>query len=332
MAYGATFDRHRSRVTLHSHAELLVQAAGAPGRVSEAPFKPEVDELRAALGVGKQEHLECWLLLDRSGSVLFDRDEPHQLDLASHFARFDSERDRVGILGFCGFGDYVSLFEFKTPLNEADRAMVLISDCGGGGTPTAEAVTHAARMLRSSAAEHKLVVVVTDAPANDTLECAQAIRAANSEGVRVVGALKPESRHQHPGGDDRAFMAEQFGSDWFEVESYTQTPRALLAHLSATAGPDRPKVPVPGPVAKRQVAVGHQGQVAVGSERLLAIAAEALLALGDEAASELSERMLDASDAQLRAIAHYLRMRREQQLQTHGDELLAAALKAAGLR
>ena len=84
------------------------------------------------------------------------------------------------------FWDYVNLFEFKTPLKQADRAMLLIADCGGGGTPTAEAVTHAARMLRLSAAEHKLVVVVTDAPANDTAHCAQAARAATSEGVRVM--------------------------------------------------------------------------------------------------------------------------------------------------
>jgi len=55
------------------------------------------------------------------------------------------------------------------------------------------------------------------------------------------------------------------------------------------------------------------------------------LALGDEVAYELSERTLDASDPKLRAVAHYLRMRREQ-LHTHGDELLAAALKAAGSR
>ena len=60
-------------------------------------------------------------------------------------------------------------------------------------------------------------------------------------------------------------------------------------------------------------------------------AAEALLALGDEAAYELPERTHDASDPQLRAVAHYVRMRREQ-LHTHGDELLAEALKAAGSR
>ena len=105
----------------------------------EERFEPGVDELRAALGVGEEERLECWLLLDRSGSVLFDRDELQEVDLAWHFASFDSERDRIGILGFCGFGDYVTLFEFKTPLKEADRAMLLMANSGGGGTPTAEA-------------------------------------------------------------------------------------------------------------------------------------------------------------------------------------------------
>ena len=92
------------------------------------------------------------------------------MGLAWHFASFDSERERIGILGSCGFGDYVNLFEFKTPLKEADRAMLLIANSGGGSTPTSEAVTHAARMLRSSVAGHKLVVVVTDAPANDTTQ------------------------------------------------------------------------------------------------------------------------------------------------------------------
>ena len=281
---------------------------------------PGVDELRVALGVGEEERLECWLLVDRSGSVLFDRDELQQVALAWHFASFDSERDRIGILGFCGFGDYVSLFEFKTPLTAADRAIPLIADCGGGGTPTGEAISHAARMLRSSASEHRLVVVVTDAPANDPGECARAVGAATSEGVRVIGALKPESRHQRPGVNDTAFMHEQFGSDWFEVETYTQVPQALLAHLVGMPGP------APRRAHKRPSAPA--GQLPVGQERLVATAADALLALGDAAAYELSERMLDASDPQLRAVAHYLRMRREQ-LHTHGDELLAAALKAA---
>jgi Mg-chelatase subunit ChlD len=323
MAYRATLERSRRRVILHSHAELYVQAADAPGQVSEERFKPGVDELRAALGVGEEERLECWVLIDRSGSVLFDRDELQQVALAWHFASFDSERDRIGILGFCGFGDYVNLFEFKTPLKDADRAMLLIAECGGGGTPTAEAVTHAARMLRSSAAEHKLVVVVTDAPANDTAQCAQAARAATSEGVRVIGALKPENRHQRLGANGSAFMAEQFGSDWFEVESYTRTPHALLEYLARMPGPGPREAHVRHPAPERRVPAGH--------ERLVAAAAEALLALGDEAADELSERTLDASDPQLRAVAHYLRMRREQ-LHTHGDQLLANALRAAGAR
>ena len=194
MAY---LEHRRRRVSLHSHAELYVQAADARGQVSEERFEPGVDELRAALGVGKEERLECWLLIDRSGSVLFDRDELQQVAVAWHFASFDSERDRIGILGFCGFGDYVNLFEFKTGF----RAPI------------------------------------------------------------------------------------------------TRTPSLVAAR-------------------------------AAWDERLVAAAAEALLALGDEAAHELSERTLDASDPQLRAVAHYLRMRREQ-LHTHGDELLAAALKAA---
>ena len=97
-------EHRRPSVSLHSHAELYVQAADAHGQVSGERFKPGVDELRAALGVGKEERLECWLLIDRSGSVLFDRDEPQQVALAWHFASFDSERDRIGILGFCGLG------------------------------------------------------------------------------------------------------------------------------------------------------------------------------------------------------------------------------------
>lgn len=314
MSRTGTLDHNRSRVTLHSHAELHVQAADARGQVSKERFKPGVEELRAALGVGEEERLECWLLLDRSGSVLFDRDELQEVDLAWHFASFDSERDRIGILGFCGYGDYVNLFEFKVPLKEADRAMLLIASSGGGGTPTAEAVSHAAGMLRSSAAEHKLVVVVTDAPANDTAQCAEAVRAATSEGVRVIGALKPESRHEHPGANNSAFMAEQFGSDWFEVESFTQTLRALLEHLAAMPGS--------GPREARVAHPGSERRVPAEPERLISAAAEAFLALGDEAAYQLSERALDASDPQLRAVAHYLRLRREQ-LHTNGDELLS---------
>jgi len=175
-------------------------------------------------------------------------------------------------------------------------------------------------MLRSSAAEHKLVVVVTDAPANDAAECARAVRAANGEGVRVIGVLKPESRHQHPGASYSAFMAEQFGTDWFEVDSFTEAPRALLVHLATMPGngqaPLRELAPTPNDRA--------------GDERLIATAADALLALGDEAAFEVSERTLDASDPQLRTLAHYVRMRREQ-LHMHGDELFATALKAAGV-
>ncbi len=323
MSNGTTLEHGRSRVTLHSHAELLVQAADVRSQVSGERFVPGVEKLRAALGVGGDERLECWLLLDRSGSVLFDRDELQEVDLAWHFASFDSECDRIGILGFCGFGDYVDLFEFKTPLKEADRAMLLIADSGGGGTPTAEAVTHAVRMVRASTAEHKLVVVVTDAPANDAAQCARAVRAASAEGVRVIGVLKPESRHQHSGASHSAFMAEQFDSDWFEVESFTQTPHALLEHLAAVPGPGRRESRESRPVSERRVADGH--------EQTVSAAAEALLALGDEAAIELSQRTLEASDPQLRALAHYLRLRREQ-LHTHGDELMAAALEAAGLR
>ena len=126
-------EHRRPGVSLHSHAELYVQAADAHGQVSEERIKPGVDELCAALGVGEEERLECWLLIDRSGSVLFDRDELQQVALGWHFASFDSERDRIGILGFCGFGDYVELFEFKTPLKKADRAMLLMADCGGRG-------------------------------------------------------------------------------------------------------------------------------------------------------------------------------------------------------
>jgi len=260
--------------------------------MSEERFKPGVDELRGAFGVGEEERLECWLLIDRSGSVLFDRDEPQQVALAWHFAGFDSELDRVGILGFCGFGDYVNLFEFKTPLKGADRAMLLLPDSGGGGTPTAEAVEYAARMLRASAAEHKLVVAVTDAPANDASACAEAVRAAAADGVRVIGVLKPEDRHEHPGADHSAFMDEQFGSDWFEVQSYTQTPQMLLAHLARTLAP-----------ALRARRSARELPVPVGQERLVAVAGEAVLALGEAAADELSERTLNASDEGLRVLA-----------------------------
>jgi von Willebrand factor type A domain len=320
MSYGAASEDGGPRVTLHSHAELRVLAGAARGRVPEEGFVPGVDELRAALGVGEAERLECWLLVDRSGSVLFDRDELQQVTLAWHFGSFDSELDRVGIVGFSGFGDYVNLYEFKTPLNRADRALLLVTDCGGGGTPTAEAVAYAAKMLRSSAAEHKLVVVVTDAPANDAAECARAVRAATSDGVRVIGVLKPESRHQHSGASDSAFMAEQFGADWFEVDSFTQTPDALLEHLATMPGS--------GQAPLRELAPTPHDRA--GDERLIATAADALLALGDEAAYELSERTLDALDPQLRTLAHYVRMRREQ-LHMHGDELLVTALKAAGV-
>lgn len=325
MGYSTISGDRPPRVTLHSQAELRVLAADVGGQIPEERFRPGVDELRVALGVGEDETLECWLLVDRSGSVLFDRDELQQVTLAWHFTSFDSERDRIGILGFSGFGDYVNLFEFKTPLNRADRAMLLVADCGGGGTPTAEAVTYATRMLQSSPAEHKLVVVVTDAPANDTAQCAQAVREAIGEGVRVVGVLKPESRHQHPGASDSAFMAEQFGTDWLEVDSYTQTPHALLEHLA--------NMPGPGPSEQRQ-RLRHQASephFPGHDDRLIATAADALLALGDKAADEFSERTLDASDPQLRTLAHYLRMRRDE-LHRHGNELLAAALKAAGAR
>jgi Mg-chelatase subunit ChlD len=320
MTHIATTEERRSRVTLHSHAELCVLAADARGKMRHRErFKPGVDELRAALGVGEEQRLECWLLVDRSGSVLFDRDELQQVTLAWHFASFDSQRDRVGILGFSGFGDYVNLFEFKTPLGQADRAMLLVGECGGGGTPTAEAVTYAATMARSSDAEHKLVVVVTDAPANDPAQCAQAVRAATRGGVRVIGVLKPESRHQRLGADHRAFMADQFGTDWFEVDSYTQAAGALLKHLANTPG-HGPSRTSEGPSSEPQPPAGHA--------RLIAAAAEALLALGDETAYEFSERALDASDPQLRTLAHYLRMRGDE-LHRHGDELLVAAFKAA---
>ena len=323
MGYSAISEDRPPRVTLHSHAELRVLAADASGQMPEERFRPEVGELRVALGFDEAETLECWLLVDRSGSVLFDRDELQQVQLAWHFASFESERDRVGILGFSGFGDYVNLFEFKTPLNRADRAMMLVTDCGGGGTPTAEAITYANRMLQSSPAEHKLVVVVTDAPANDAAQCAQAVREATGEGVRVIGVLKPESRHQHPGTNDSAFMAEQFGTDWLEVDSYTQTPHALLEHLA--------NMPGPGPSEQRLRHPASEPHFPGQDDRLIATAADALLALGDKAANEFSERTFDASDPQLRTLAHYLPMRRDE-LRTHGDELLAAALKAAGAR
>ena len=323
MGYSAFSEDRRPRVTLHSQAELRVLAADAGGQMPEERFRPGVGELRGALGVGEDDTLECWLLVDRSGSVLFDRDELQQVQLAWHFASFDSERDRIGILGFSGFGDYVNLFEFKTPLNRADRALLLVADCGGGGTPTAEAITYATRMLKSSPAEHKLVVAVTDAPANDTKQCAHAVRGAAGEGVRVIGVLKPESRHQHPGANDSGFMAEQFGTDWLKVDSYTQTPHALLEHLT--------NMPGPGPSEQRLRQPTSEPHFPGHDDRLIATAADALLALGDKAADEFSERTLDASDPQLRTLAHYLRMRRDE-LHTHGDEVLAAALKAAGAR
>ncbi len=323
MGFSAISEGRPSRVTLHSHAELSVLAADAGGQMPGERFRPGVDELRVALGVGDDETVECWLLVDRSGSVLFDRDELQQVNLAWHFASFDSERDRIGILGFSGFGDYVNLFEFKTPLNRADRAMLLLADCGGGGTPTAEAIAYAARMLESSPAEHKLVVVVTDAPANDTGRCAQAVREAAGGGVRVIGVLKPESRHQRPGANDSVFMVEQFGTDWLEVDSYTQTPHALLEYLAKMPGPGLSERHLRHPASEPHFP-GHDN-------RLIAAAADALLALGDKPADEFSERTLDASDPQLRTLAHYPRMRREE-LHTHGDELLAAALKAAGAR
>ena len=90
-------------------------------------------------------------------------------------------------------------------------------------------------------------------------------------------------------------------------------------------------MPGPGPREARLRHPASERQVRAGHERLVAATAEALLARGDEAAYEFSERTLDASDPQLRDVAQYLRMRREQ-LHAHGDELLAAALKAAGSR
>ena len=289
MGYSAISEDRPRRVTLHSHAELRVLAADAGGQMPEERFRPGVDELRVALGVGEDETLECWLLVDRSGSVLFDRDELQQVNLARHFASFDSERDRIGILGFSGFGDYVNLFEFKTPLNRADRAMLLVADCGGGGTPTAEAITYATTMLQSSPAEHKLVVVVTDAPANDTAQCAQAVREATGEGVRVIGVLKPESRHQHPGANDSAFMAEQFGTDWLEVDSYTETTQALLEHLASMPGPGLSEQHLRPPASEPHFP-GHD-------DLLIATAADALLALGDETADEFSQRAAAALSA-----------------------------------
>jgi len=323
MAYSAISEDRPSRVTLHSHAELCVLADRAAVQMPNECFKPGVNELRVALGVGEDETFECWLLIDRSGSVLFDRDELQQVELAWHFASFDSEYDRIGILGFSGFGDYVNLFEFKTPLNKADQALLLVADCGGGGTPTAEAITYAARVLETSPAERRLVVVVTDAPANDTERCARAVREAIGGGVRVIGVLKPESRHQHPDGNDSAFMADQFGTDWLQVDSYTQTPQALVEHLANAPRPGLSEPCVHHPASEAHIP-GHES-------RLIAMAAEALLALGDNAVDEFSERMRDASDPQLRTLAHYLRMRREE-LRRRGDELLTAALKAAGAR
>ncbi len=320
MGHMAPSENPRARVTLHSHSELGVLAAGVDSHVHDERFTPGVDELRAALGVGDQQRLECWLLVDRSGSVLFDRDEGQQVTLAWHFASFDSDRDRIGILGFSGFGAYINLFEFKTPLGRGDQALQLVADCGGGGTPTAEAVTYAARMLSSSAAEVKLVIVVTNAPANDTARCARAVDAARSRGMRVIGVLKPESRHEHPDADHSAFMTEQFGTDWFQVDSYTEIPKALTHHLATATGPGSNRTPAHLAAAEPRVPAEY--------DRVMAAAADALLALGDEAAREFSERTLDALNPELRTLAHYVRMRLEY-LHIHGDEAFAAARQAA---
>ena len=325
MGYSTISEDRPPRVTLHSQAELRVLAADVGGQMPEERFRPGVDELRVALGVGEDETLECWLLVDRSGSVLFDRDELQQVTLAWHFASFDSERDRIGILGFSGFGDYVNLFEFKTPLNRADRAMLLVADCGGGGTPTAEAVTYATRMLQSSRrgaqaggrghrrSGKRHHTMRSRSTRGDRRRGAGGRRAETGESPPASG----RKRQRIHGGAVRHRLARG---------RFLHTDPACAARASgehAGAWPQRATPRLRHPASETH----FPGQ----DDRLIATAADALLALGDKAADEFSERTLDASDPQLRTLAHYLRMRREE-LHTHGDELLAAALKAAGAR
>ncbi|MGZ6563842.1 MAG: hypothetical protein ACXVH1_30510, partial [Solirubrobacteraceae bacterium] len=72
--------------TVRSHAQLLVEAGKHQGLTyEEQDFgEPDRRKLRDALGLGSGETLELWLLADRSGSVMFDRDEIRQVQMADH--------------------------------------------------------------------------------------------------------------------------------------------------------------------------------------------------------------------------------------------------------
>jgi hypothetical protein len=300
--------------TVISHAQLHVEAAKLQGlSYEEQDYDPDRRQLRDALGVGSADTLELWLLADRSGSVMFDRDEIRQVAMADHFASFQERDTHVGILGFYGFEDYVELYEFKLPHRERDRAMLLFRNCGGGGTPTAEAVRYAADRLRDSEAKRKLIVVATDAPANDLEECRRAVSDAHRDGIRVIGALKPDDREV-----SAEFMVEQFGTDWFQVDSYSEVPRSLIEHLRAVVADESQVLAMA--VAGRDVRL-----VAAHAHRVAA-AAEAVLALGHDAAGEFYARNRNACDDELRLCAHYVNLRRAQLADDEGDKLLKAAL------
>jgi hypothetical protein len=318
----AMVDRHVNHQdpapTVRSHAQLLVEAGKHQSLTyEEQDFgEPDRRKLRDALGLGSGETLELWLLADRSGSVMFDRDEIRQVQMADHFASFQDGETHIGIVGFYGFEEYVELYEFKPPHRERDRAMLLFRNCGGGGTPTAEAVRYATDRLRESEAQHKLIVVATDAPANDPEECRRATSGAHRDGIRVIGALKPDDREV-----SAEFMVEQFGTDWFQVDSYSEVPSILIEHLRAVVADE-------SQVLGMAVAGRDQRLVAAHAHRVAA-AAEAVLALGHDAAGEFYARNRDACDDELRLCAHYVNLRRTQLADDEGDRLLKAALANA---
>jgi hypothetical protein len=161
-------------------------------------------------------HLE--VVIDRSGSTLSDTED--QLRMAKMFAHCGERVPglKVGIWGFDGGRQRSAHYQFKQADSPDLRGVDALPACGGGGTPTADAVEFARARLEASEARHRLLVVITDGEAADIPATREEIDLCERAGIRTLGL----------GFDcDGEVMKEQFGSRFELIDDYRQAPRLV---------------------------------------------------------------------------------------------------------
>jgi len=171
--------------------------------------------------------MEIDVSIDRSGSVTGDRfANENQYRMAKMLGIAAREtKVPMTIYGWDGGSGHCGHYAYKEKHSDDLRGIDALLQTGGRGTPTAEGVRFARARLGRSKAKHRVMIVITDGAANDIPAAAEQVKAAEAQGIRVIGIsfVKKEEA-----GSSSSYMERQFGSgNWVEIHDYLEAPRIV---------------------------------------------------------------------------------------------------------